>query len=113
MATLDGRISNLKDYGTVFPNNQRPGRGELISEGVVLATEAIQTLTDLIGSGALQERIANIGLAFSDAFDLHDNAEAALKTYGGSLDGMESATEETVKFIIDALGLAGKCRRAG
>lgn len=103
MATLDGRISNLKDsWDGLFRTINDQGAGELISEGVVLATEAIQTLTDLIGSGALQERIANIGLAFSDAFDLHDNAEAALKTYGGSLDGMESATEETVKFIIDA-----------
>lgn len=103
MATLDGRISNLGvAWDSLFRTINDQGAGELISEGVVLATEAIQTLTDLIGSGALQERIANIGLAFSDAFDLHDNAEAALKTYGGSLDGMESATEETVKFIIDA-----------
>lgn len=103
MATLDGQISNLGvAWDGLFRTINDQGAGGLISEGVVLATEAIQTLTDLIGSGALQERIANIGLAFSDAFDLHDNAEAALKTYGGSLDGMESATEETVKFIIDA-----------
>lgn len=103
METLDGKISNLGEaWDGLFRTINDQGAGELIADSVTIATDAIQTLNDLLASGALQQRIENIGTAFSEAFYIGDMAEAFLLTWGETLDATEYATAETVDFIIDA-----------
>lgn len=65
-ATLDGALSNLGDtWDNLFLTVSKQGIGSLIQDGVIMAGNALQVLTDWIETGALAEAISGIGEKFS------------------------------------------------
>lgn len=69
MDTLNGDISNLGDnWDKLFLTITDQGVGDVMRDGVQLASEAISDLNDFLASGALQQSIASVAQSF-EVFD--------------------------------------------
>ena len=102
--TLDGAISNLEDtWDGLFRAVSSAGTGELIASGVRMATDEIQTLTDMIASGEMLGKIQAWGNQWVSATD---TSVAGFKRMGeentAEIDGIRYATGEAVDFIVTA-----------
>ncbi|AXY60029.1 tape measure protein [Acinetobacter sp. WCHAc010052] len=66
MDSLDGSIANMEDsWKDLYLAISSAGVGELMRDGVDLASDGIQGLTALISSGAIEAGLAGFGVAFS------------------------------------------------
>ena len=102
--TLDGAISNLEDtWDGLFRAVSSAGTGELIASGVRMATDEIQSLTDMIASGEMLGKIQAWGNQWVLATE---TSVASFKRMGeentAEIDGIRYATGEAVDFIITA-----------
>jgi len=121
MDTLDGKISNLSMvWDDLFRTVGEGDAGGLITDGVVLATDAIETLTDMLRSGELGELVdANLsrfsGIAtgaadsitiISDLIDKTFGVSAADNLKGGVIDTLSSAFFDFPENVQAAIQLA-------
>jgi len=99
MATLDGALSNLGDqWDSVFRNIMQGDMGQLIKEGVDIATKALEELNAMLASGEMAHYIRAIGAAFGPVGeDLLALKELWVKTHSD----MRNTDDETLKSILD------------
>lgn len=102
--TLDGAISNLEDaWDGLFRAVSSAGTGEMMASGVRMATDEIQTLTDMIASGEMLGKIQAWGNQWVLATE---TSVASFKRMGeenkAEIDGIRYAIGEVVDYIVTA-----------
>jgi hypothetical protein len=103
MAELDGQISNLSDtWDTLFRTINEKGAAKVISSTVKTATEAVQELNDLLGSGQMGGGLDNIGKMFSESFDVSRVTDAVRTEFGSTFEAIGFAGSATVDFLVGA-----------
>lgn len=88
--TLDGALSNLGDtFDNLFLTISQSGFGEILAEGVGVATNSIQGLIDSLKSGEIRAELGGLATAFSI---FGDDAK-------GDIQGIMSATSDMRKAL--------------
>lgn len=102
--TLDGAISNLEDtWDGLFRAVSSAGTGELIASGVRMATDEIQSLTDIIASGEMLGKIQAWGNQWVLATETSvDSFKRMGEENAAEIDGIRYATSEAVDYIVTA-----------
>lgn len=100
MDSLDGALSNLGDsWDQLFLNISKQGAGDLITDSVRIAIRAIDELNAMLASGQLQGYFKAYASGFSG---FSNDIQNAISMFEGELLAGESATEETIDFIVSA-----------
>lgn len=100
MDSLDGALSNLGDsWDQLFLNISKQGAGDLITDSVRIAISAIDELNAMLASGQLQGYFKAYASGFSG---FSQDIQNAIAMFEDELLAGESATEETIDFIVSA-----------
>ncbi len=109
MDSLDGAISNLGDaWDGLFRTVSSSGVGDVITDAVHLATEALAELTAMIESGQLQAAFeAGIGQFSGFAQDFQTTVQFLVDVWNQAFDpseqaGLAGSASETMDFIVNA-----------
>jgi hypothetical protein len=104
MDTLDGVISNLGDtWDGLFRKVNEAGVGDVMKDGVKLATAALQELTDMVASGQLEGYIKAIGVQF-DGFgaDVKQTIQIVSQFIKENFGQWKDEGGSVVDFLIEA-----------
>lgn len=104
MKTLQGATSNLSDaWDVLFDTISQAGAGELMKDSILLATDAIQELTALIGSGQLAGYIDAVLFKFDNLLDGVHNAVSNVTDFLSMVFHYWATDGKgAVDFIVDA-----------
>lgn len=103
METLDGAISNLQDsWDGLFRTINSQGAGSLIADNVRAAADAVQDLSDAIGSGQLAAYIDSYQSKFQSFADAGSMAFEMVRVSFDSLIQNLGAGNNVADFIVGA-----------
>lgn len=103
MKTLEGAVANLADeWDTLFLTVSQSGIGDLMYQGVELASYAINELTAMIESNELAAWVTNITERFKRmGQSVADESEYMADSFSNEFDYIKEVSSKGVSFIID------------
>ncbi len=104
MDSLDGAVSNLADtWDTTFRLISQGGVGDIIEDGVRMATDALQELNDMLASGELGAYLKAITGQFQGfGKDVERSIEILTTMFKDNFGQWEDEGKTTVDFLIGA-----------
>lgn len=104
MKTLGGRIANLGDaWDQMFNQIAKAGAGDLMKEGVTIATRAIEEITAMLASGELQGYVSAVMTGFEELWDaVSEIAVSIWDALKGVFEPFGDEAGEVVDWVIDA-----------